>query len=117
MAKTRAEIVAQAMFELEEAGAGQPISAEDAAVFNLDDVAAYLRAIRIADLTSDVSADTISEEWFFPLSKFAAAKYAKGFGFSLEAQIAMEAVALDALRIIADRIRPVLRMRFERMTY
>lgn len=117
MSKTKAEIVKQALFELQEWGSGQPIDADDADVFNLDDVAAYLKGLRVADLTIDIAADALGDEWFFPFSELAAAKYAKGFGLSQEAASAKEAIAINALRVIANRIRPIFRMQFERMTY
>lgn len=117
MAKTLAEITAQALYDLGVAQTGQPIQADEAAVFDLQTVADYLKALRIADLTGAIRAGDIGDEWFFPFSKLAAAQYCLGFGWTQEQQSALEAEALAGLRGIANRARPVHRAFFERMTY
>lgn len=117
MAKTRQQIIEQALFEIQAVDGGDSPSAEDANVFDLNAVAEYVAGKRIVDLTTYVSTDELPDAYFFPFALMAAAKYARGFGLSQDQQDALEARAIADLRVITDRVRPVRRMQFERMTY
>lgn len=116
MAKTQAQIIEQALFELQAVDIGDAPSAEEANRFDLNAVAEYVKAKRIVDLTSYVAIDDLPDEYFFPFALMAAARYARGFGLGEAEQDALEARATADLRQITDRVRPVLRMQFERMT-
>lgn len=117
MSKTRAEIVEKAMFNLQVLGAGQPVEADDAGVFDTLAAAAYLAGRRTADLSATVAADGLPDEYFFPFASLVAALHGSGFGLPKEQCDAMREQAIEEISIIANRIRPVRLMMFDRMTY
>ena len=107
MTKSRSNIIEGALQILNVVGVGQPVSAEDNAVVDIDAAAEYLASRRITDIVNQVQDGELDEQWFIPFCEFVAAKYGMRFGKSFAEMKTLEASALEDLRDIEDRTIPV----------
>jgi hypothetical protein len=117
MAKTQAQIIDEALRRLSVLASGQTAEAEDVAKFDLDAVAKYVNGKRIIDLSGDIYANELGDEFFFSFSSLAAAMYGQHYGLSVSDAVALRADALREIRDIANRAKPVVALTFDRMTY
>lgn len=106
MAKTADQIRLRALQEIGVLAAGQSLAIEDAEAVDVSAAAATLAAERVIDLSAAVLADAIEDEYYIPFAQYVGAVHASVFGVGAGA--AMEMLAKDKLRKIADRVRPAL---------
>lgn len=92
MAKTRADLVADVLDDLNEAGVGQPVSAEDAAKItdSLDTIFANLLGRNV--ILQPVG-DEIEDDQFVPLCAVVVGRHARAFGLADNDRIRAEAEA------------------------
>lgn len=90
MIKTRAELVADVLEDLNEAGVGQPVSDEDAAKItaSLDAIFANLLA---RNVIFEPIQDEIADEQFDPLVAVVVGRHARSFGLGQNDRIKAEA--------------------------
>lgn len=90
MTKTRAELVADVLEDLNEAGVGQPVSDEDAAkvTASLDAIFANLLA---RNVIFEPIQDEIADEQFDPLVAVVVGRHARSFGLGQNDRIKAEA--------------------------
>jgi hypothetical protein len=117
MSKTKAQIIDEALRTLGVLASGQTAEAEDVAKFDLVAVARYVNGKRIVDLSGEIFADELNDEFFYPFANLAAATYGKHYGMTLSDCVALRADALREIRDIANRSKPVVPLTFDRMSY
>lgn len=92
MAKTRAELVTEVLEDINEAGVGQPVAAEDYAkvLGSLDDIFANLLG---RNVILQPIGDDIDDAQFAPLTAVVIGRNARSFGLGADANIKAEADA------------------------
>lgn len=92
MAKTRADLVNEVLEDINEAGTGQPTSAEDydKVLNSLDDVFANLLG---RNVVLQPIGDEIADEQFAPLTAVVIGRHARAFGLGSDPNIKAEADA------------------------
>lgn len=101
MTKTRAELVIDVLEQINEAGVGQPVAAEDSTKItdSLDAIFANLLARNV--ILQPIDAD-IADEQFDPLVSVVVGQHARAFGLGANIQIKEEAASGEKqLRTIA----------------
>jgi hypothetical protein len=117
MSKTRAQIIARALFQLNQLAVGQEPEAENVAKFDLNAAASYLNDMRVVDLRGDIAADELADAFFYPFASLVAALHGNDFSWSVEQCEALEATSMRKIRRLVNRAKPVVPLAFDRMTY
>lgn len=90
MAKTRADLVADVLGDLNEAGVGQPISDEDSAKIT-DSLDAIFANLLSRNVVLQPIGDEIADELFDPLCAVVVGRHARAFGLGADDRIKAEA--------------------------
>jgi hypothetical protein len=117
MSKTKAQIIARALFQLNQLAIGQEPEAENVAKFDLNAAAGYLNDMRVVDLRGDIAADELPDAYFYPFASLVAALHGSDFSWSVEQCEALEAVSVRKIRKLVNRSKPVVSLTFDRMSY
>ncbi len=92
MAKTRAELVTDVLDDLNEAGVGQPVSAEDATKIT-DSLDAIFANLLGRNVILQPVGDEIEDDHFDPLCAVVVGRHARAFGLGADDRIKAEAEA------------------------
>ena len=113
MSYTKADIKTRVLEKLLVTGSGQSASDEDAEMIKPEEAAETLYALRIVDLTSQVTTDALLPAYMDGFCDYLAGVHGSVFGQPLEWCETARRLGEDKLRRVADQTRPRVLLRTE----